>query len=176
MPLFWDGEPEMQFRGHIQLAAVALTLGLGVAVSAVVLARDGLQHAPAPANEADERPFLDENDAAMTRMMNDMTVKPTGDIDRDFVAMMSPHHQGAIDMAKAQLRYGKNEQLRRIAQEIIVDQLQEIAAMKLATGDPPPPSSPSPTLADQAVQPSSTHGGPTTGPHDHMNMSSQVKK
>ena len=70
----------------------------------------------------------------MTKMMNDMEIKPSGYIDRDFVAMMSPHHQGAIDMAIAELRYGKNEQLRRIAQEIIVDQMQEIAAMKLAIG------------------------------------------
>ena len=70
----------------------------------------------------------------MTKMMNDMEIKPSGYTDRDFVAMMSPHHQGAIDMAIAELRYGKNEQLRRIAQEIIVDQMQEIAAMKLAIG------------------------------------------
>ena len=69
-------------------------------------------------------------------MMNGMADKPTGDIDRDFVAMMIPHHQGAIDMAVIELRYGKNEQLRRIAQEIIVDQMQEIAAMKLAIGEP----------------------------------------
>ena len=59
--------------------------------------------------------FLAENDAAMTKMMNGMTAMPSGDIDRDFVAMMVPHHQGAIDMAKAELRYGKSEQLRRIA-------------------------------------------------------------
>jgi uncharacterized protein (DUF305 family) len=49
---------------------------------------------------------------------------------------MAPHHHGAIDMAISELRYGKNEQLRRIAQEIIVDQMQEIAAMKLAIGEP----------------------------------------
>ena len=43
--------------------------------------------------------------------------------------MMVPHHQGAIEMAQAELRYGRNEPLRRMAQEIIVTQLQEIAAM-----------------------------------------------
>jgi hypothetical protein len=58
---------------------------------------------------------------------------------------MIPHHQGAIDMALAELRYGKNEQLRRIAQEIIVDQPQEIAAMRLALGQPLPPSTAAPT-------------------------------
>jgi uncharacterized protein (DUF305 family) len=86
-----------------------------------------------------EGPFLAENNAAMTKMMADMDVKPTGDVDVDFVAMMIPHHQGAIDMARAQLRYGKNEQVRRIAQEIIVTQQDEIAAMRLAVGRPLPP-------------------------------------
>ena len=80
-----------------------------------------------------ERPFLAQNDAAMTKMMNDMTVKPTGDVDHDFVAMMAPHHQGAIDMSEAELRYGHNEQLRRIAQNIVVGELQEIAAMRAAS-------------------------------------------
>ena len=94
---------------------------------------------------AQEAPYLAENDAAMTKMMNAMTVKPTGDVDRDFVAMMTPHHQGAIDMAVALLRYGRNERLRRLAQEIIVTQQQEIAAMQLAVGNPLPPSKASPT-------------------------------
>ncbi len=76
--------------------------------------------------------------------MNDMAVKPTGEVDHDFVAMMVPHHQGAIAMALAVLRYGHNEQLRRMAQEIIVTQQQEIAAMRLAVGEPLPPSMPSP--------------------------------
>ena len=79
-----------------------------------------------------EAPFLAENQAAMNRMMAAMSIKPSGDVDRDFVAMMVPHHLGAIDMARAELRYGHNEQLRRLAQEIIVTQQQEIAAMRLA--------------------------------------------
>jgi uncharacterized protein (DUF305 family) len=92
-----------------------------------------------------ERPFLAENDAAMTKMMNDMTTKPTGNIDRDFVAMMVPHHQGAIDMAQAELRYGREAQLRSIAQEIVVDQIEQISLMRLALGEPLPPSISSPT-------------------------------
>jgi uncharacterized protein (DUF305 family) len=79
-------------------------------------------------------PFWADNQAAMTKMMADMDVRPTGDVDVDFVAMMIPHHQGAIDMARAQLRYGRNEQVRRLAQEIIVTQQEEIAAMRLAVG------------------------------------------
>ena len=93
----------------------------------------------------DEAPFLAENAAAMSKMMKGMSVEPSGDVDRDFVAMMVPHHQGAIDMAVALLRYGHNEPLKRLAQEIIVTQQQEIAAMRLAVGDPLPESAPAPT-------------------------------
>jgi NAD(P)-dependent dehydrogenase (short-subunit alcohol dehydrogenase family) len=103
--------------------------------------------AEAPTALANEVSFVAENNAAMTKMMNDMSVKPTGDVDRDFVAMMVPHHQGAIDMAMTVLRYGHNARLKRLAQEIIVTQQQEIAAMHLAVDDPLPPSDPSPTQA-----------------------------
>ncbi|HEV2676043.1 MAG TPA: DUF305 domain-containing protein [Aliidongia sp.] len=103
--------------------------------------------APAYAADPAEKPFLAENAAAMGKMMDGMAPKPSGDVDKDFVAMMVPHHQGAIDMAQAELRHGHNEQLRRIAQEIIVEQQQEIAAMRLALGQPLPPSVASPDQA-----------------------------
>lgn len=116
-----------------------------------------------PVDLATAVPFLSENDAAMDRMMADMAVKPTGDIDIDFAAMMIPHHQGAIDMAVAYLRYGSNEQLRRLAQEIVVEQQQEIAAMKLAIGQPLPPSAPAPTRPLASTAPST----PTPAPAMH---------
>ena len=78
-----------------------------------------------------------DNKAAMAKMMAVMDVRPSGNVDADFVAMMVPHHQGAIDMAQAELRYGRNEQLRRLAQEIIVTQQEEIAAMRVAIGQHP---------------------------------------
>ena len=68
----------------------------------------------------------------MTRMMVAMEISPTGDVDRDFVTMMVAHHQGAIDMAIAELRHGHNERLQRMAQEIVVTQGQEIQAMRSA--------------------------------------------
>jgi uncharacterized protein (DUF305 family) len=92
----------------------------------------------------EETPFFADNVSAMSKMMVDMGISPSGDVDRDFVAMMVPHHQGAIDMAQAELRYGHNEQLRRMAQEIIVTQQEEIAAMRLATSQPLPPPEPAP--------------------------------
>ncbi len=83
--------------------------------------------------------FAADNLRAMDKMMSAMSVKSTGDTDRDFVATMVPHHQGAVDMALAELRYGKDETLRRMAQEIIVEQKQEIEAMKLAVERLPDP-------------------------------------
>jgi hypothetical protein len=119
---------------------------------------------------AAEAPFLAENDAAMTRMMDGMAPKPTGDVNRDFVEMMIPHHQGAIDMAQAYLRYGSNEQLRRIAQEIIVEQQQEIAAMRLALGDPLPASAPSPTQVEPQPSPQSSPSASAAMPAMDPNM------
>lgn len=131
-------------RRSVRLAL--LTAALALPASSVAIAHDTQQHTTVTGSElAAEAPYLAENDAAMTKMMGDMAVAPTGDVDRDFVAMMVPHHQGAIDMAVAVLRHGRNEQLRRLAQEIIVTQQQEIAAMRLAVGEQLPPSLPSPT-------------------------------
>lgn len=95
-----------------------------------------LAGAPAWAAGPDEAAFLVESDAAMNRMMAATQVKPTGDVDKDFVAMMTPHHQAAIDMAQAVLRYGRNEQIRHLAQEIIATQQQEIVTMRKAVGEP----------------------------------------
>jgi uncharacterized protein (DUF305 family) len=69
---------------------------------------------------------------ATARMHAAMHVRFTRDADRDFARMMIPHHQGAIDMAMVELRYGKDERLKRLAQEIIVTQTQEIDVMQRA--------------------------------------------
>jgi hypothetical protein len=111
--------------------------------------------------------FAAENATAMAKMMVGMDVKPSGDIDRDFAAMMIPHHQGAIDMALAELRYGRNEPLRRIAQEIIVEQQQEIAAMNLALDQPLPPSTPAPTQGMQSDASESITPVPLSAIHVH---------
>jgi hypothetical protein len=126
------------------------------------------------ASAGEETRFLKENETAMGRMMDGMSVKPTGDVDRDFVAMMVPHHQGAIDMAKAELRYGHNEQLRRIAQEIVVEQQQEIAAMRFALGQPLPPSAPAPDQQAPASNPA--HHDPMSHHDMRMNVPSHTQE
>ncbi|MCW5696807.1 MAG: DUF305 domain-containing protein [Bauldia sp.] len=60
-------------------------------------------------------------------MMTAMHVALTGNPDRDFVVMMIPHHQGAIDMARVQLEYGTDPEIRAMAEEIIAAQEAEIA-------------------------------------------------
>ncbi len=95
--------------------------------------------------EASTEDFQAMMNDATKRMHAEMHVPFTGDADRDFARLMIPHHQGAIDMAIVELRFGKDERLKRLAQEIIVSQQQEIAVMHLALGDALPPGSPAPT-------------------------------
>jgi len=75
---------------------------------------------------------MQRESASMTEMDRAMKAAPmNGNVDHDFVTMMLPHHQGAIDMAKSELLFGKDPTMRRLAQEIIVDQKSEIDAMDL---------------------------------------------
>ena len=79
--------------------------------------------------------FMQAMEASMKRMDREMAAAPmNGNVDHDFAAMMIPHHQGAIEMAKAELIYGKDPVMRRLAQEILVDQQSEIDAMQLWLG------------------------------------------
>lgn len=67
---------------------------------------------------------------ANVRMHQDMMMEPSGDADKDFAMMMIPHHEGAIAMAKIELQYGKDPQLRAMAEKIIAAQEAEIAELK----------------------------------------------
>jgi len=99
--------------------------------AATAFAQMDMQHMDM-SSRAPESKFASEMDVSMKQMDHDMAAAPmTGDADHDFASMMIPHHQGAIDMAKAELLYGKDPTMRRLAQEIIADQKSEIDLMNL---------------------------------------------
>ena len=113
---------------------VGAAIGLGMAVAS---AAEPMHHPgstaqkPPPFVATTARSFSHLMDDAMAIMNDGMTKAPMdGGADHDFAAMMIPHHQGAVDMAKAELLYGKSPVLRRLAQEIIVTQGSEIAVMQ----------------------------------------------
>jgi uncharacterized protein (DUF305 family) len=75
-------------------------------------------------------PSISEFEAANARMHTDMAIAYSGNPDVDFVRSMIPHHQGAIDMARIQLKHGKNPAIRKLAEEVIRAQEAEIAMMR----------------------------------------------
>jgi len=107
-------------------AAAALTI-LGIGLVRAGVQSETLANSGQPTVDPDWSELI----ASMDKMHMAMTaIKPSGNSDVDFVRLMLPHHQAAIDMAKTQLLYGKDPQMRRLAQEIITDQQLEIELMQ----------------------------------------------
>ena len=98
-----------------------------MACAAPALAQSGhsghaMPPASSPACEAYMKSMQVMDDAMKTAAM-------TGDADKDFIIMMKPHHQAAVEMAAAYLKYGKDPMLTKMAKDIIASQNEEIAAM-----------------------------------------------
>ena len=96
--------------------------------------------------------FQRDMDAGMARMMQDMhAAPPSGNVDADFLAMMIPHHAGAVDMARLVLQYGQDPATRQMAEDIIAGQTTEIESMTrrlqmLRAGREPPAAAEFPAL------------------------------
>ena len=109
------------------LALVTATLGI---VAAGCVATPPPAHVHATMAAAAATPFQRDMDAGMARMMQEMhSPGYSGDADADFLAMMIPHHAGAVDMARLVLQHGHDPATRQLAEEIIATQTVEIKSM-----------------------------------------------
>jgi uncharacterized protein (DUF305 family) len=111
----------------------------GIAICAVAFAANAQPAGSQPAagqahmshaTDASASPSTKAFQRGGEQMMKDMNAPYTGDADKDFVAQMIPHHQGAVRMAEVALEYGKDPAIRKLAQDIVKAQKQEIAFMK----------------------------------------------
>jgi hypothetical protein len=123
-----------RLKGAIHLAYLAgRNLGISVLFIGVGLLRADVQTGTTNSDGAQATVNIDWSEliASMDKMHMAMgAIEQSGNSDVDFVRLMLPHHQAAIDMAKTQLLYGKDPQMRRLAQEIITDQQLEIELMQ----------------------------------------------
>jgi Domain of unknown function (DUF305) len=174
-------------RSFVRKRVISMATTASVAATSLALAQDPtrphhvggamrIQYVADRSDHSEEQPLLSKNVPAMNKMMADMTIKPSGDVDRDFVEMMVQHHQGAVDMALAELKYGHNEQLGQLAQQIVATQQREIAVMRLALGAKLPPSAASPTQPGAALTSQQGASSSPASPHDAMSRHSMNMK
>jgi uncharacterized protein (DUF305 family) len=118
MPMHGDMHERMPMRGDMHRQAQRGPTGPG--------------HAPhgGPAVAGDQSPSSLAFGAVNDKMHREMRIAFSGDADLDFVHGMIPHHQGAVDMAKIVLAFGKDPELRKLAEAIVKAQEDEIAFMQ----------------------------------------------
>ena len=110
----------------MSLKLIALSATIAFAVPALAEDMQGMDMSKhMGGNGPSSQAFTEAND----KMHKNMMIELTGNTDVDFVRSMIPHHQGAIDMAKIELQYGKDPKIRKLAESVIKAQEAEIAEM-----------------------------------------------
>ncbi len=114
-----------------RLAVLAAAVGMTIAGAPVFAQHSGHgAHSAPAASAASDNAAAKAFRAANDKMHKDMDIAFTGDADADFARGMIPHHQGAIDMAKIVLQYGKDPEIRKLAQDVVNAQEAEIKFMR----------------------------------------------
>jgi hypothetical protein len=131
-------------RAFVRRRIISLAASLSVSATSFALAQDPAEvhHLRTPVNDRGERQFLFAKDVFVSEMAQASLTHPSGDVDRDFVGMMAARDRATMELARAELQYGHNDEIRRLAQTIVAQQQHEISATKRAVGG---------TSANQAV-------------------------
>ena len=123
MPLF--------SREFVRRRAISLATSLSVTATSFALAQSPPHRSRVmTVSDVGERQLLFNNDLAMSNMNRSLLTKPSGDVDRDFVDIMLPHHQGVIDIARTEMKYGHDDALRQLARKIVSQAEQDIFVMR----------------------------------------------
>jgi uncharacterized protein (DUF305 family) len=116
------------FEQRLSWQALSIAIGLTWLTICPAAAQEVQRHAPGAAGAGG--PAIEAYLAASERMHRGMAIEFTGNPDVDFARSMIPHHQGAIDMARAELEYGRDPEMRALAEAIIAAQEKEIAFLR----------------------------------------------
>lgn len=108
-------------RAFVRKRIISLATTISFAATSLALAQNpkGAPHSRAAASQGNQEQFLFENDLAVSKKATDLLIKPSGDVDHDFVAAMIPQSRRHRSLAGAELEYGHNEELQRLAKSIV---------------------------------------------------------
>jgi uncharacterized protein (DUF305 family) len=118
-------------RAFVRKRAISPATSLSLSTTSLALAQsaEDAHHLRTAVSDRNERQFLFARDLAVSDVSRASLFEPTGNVDCGFAAMMIPQSQAIIDMARAELLYGHNDELRHLAETVVAQQQQQISVM-----------------------------------------------